>query len=289
MERKTLLFPSSYFSINRVDEDMQAEYDSAIATGLFDIVLFSYDKWFNEGKLRLNCKPQKPVCAVYRGWMMKPETYSEFYWKLTENNIRLITSVKEYELLHMFPNIYPAFSSDTAKMLVYPDGKADLDEIRKNFNYFMVKDYVKSVKGTAFPKFFESTVSQEEFDSKMEIFYKYRSNLYTGGICIKEYLDLKKYKDHTNEYRAFYFNGEILSVSQNSAQEISCPQPPEDMINKYKSLGSPFYTIDYAETSDGCWKVIEAGDGQVSGLSENQDYDAFFRAIFYGLDKIQEI
>ena len=59
--------------------------------------------------------------------------------------------------------------------------------------------------------------------------------------------------------------------------------------NKYKSLGSPFYTIDYAETSDGCWKVIEAGDGQVSGLSENQDYGAFFRAIFYGLDKIQEI
>lgn len=39
MERKTLLFPSSYFSINRVDEDMQAEYDSAIATGLFDKVL----------------------------------------------------------------------------------------------------------------------------------------------------------------------------------------------------------------------------------------------------------
>lgn len=37
---KTILFPSSYFSIRNVDEDLKAEYDSAIETGLFDIVLF---------------------------------------------------------------------------------------------------------------------------------------------------------------------------------------------------------------------------------------------------------
>ncbi len=36
----TILFPSSYFSIRNVDEDLKAEYDSAIETGLFDIVFF---------------------------------------------------------------------------------------------------------------------------------------------------------------------------------------------------------------------------------------------------------
>ena len=46
----TLLFPSSYFSIKNVDEDLKAEYDAATETGLFDIILFSYDKWFNEAK-----------------------------------------------------------------------------------------------------------------------------------------------------------------------------------------------------------------------------------------------
>ncbi|MCR5736307.1 MAG: ATP-grasp domain-containing protein [Eubacterium sp.] len=30
---------------------------------------------------------------------------------------------------------------------------------------------------------------------------------------------------------------------------------------------------------DGTWRVIEAGDGQVSGLSINQDYESFFRAL----------
>lgn len=40
---KTILFPSSYFSIRNVDEDLKAEYDAAVDTGLFEIILFSYD------------------------------------------------------------------------------------------------------------------------------------------------------------------------------------------------------------------------------------------------------
>ena len=31
-----ILFPSSFFSITKVDEDLQKEYDAASATGLFD-------------------------------------------------------------------------------------------------------------------------------------------------------------------------------------------------------------------------------------------------------------
>lgn len=30
-------------------------------------------------------------------------------------------------------------------------------------------------------------------------------------------------------------------------------------------MDSIYYTIDYAELSDGTWKILEAGDGQVSG------------------------
>lgn len=167
-------------------------------------------------------------------------------------------------------------------MLVYPDGKVDLDEAKRTFRRFMVKDYVKSVKGTDFPKYFENTVTQEEFDRQMETFYKYRSTLYTGGICIKEYLELKTYGGKTNEYRVFYIGGEIAAVSRNSGQGNFAPLPPNELTAKYKSLGSPFYTVDYAELADGSWRVIEAGDGQVSGLSDGQDIKALFRAISAG-------
>ena len=144
----------------------------------------------------------------------------------------------------------------------------------------MVKDYVKSVKGTDFPKFFESTVSQFEFDEHMKTFMKYREGLYTGGICVKEYLDLKKYGGKTNEYRVFYADHEIISVCRNSGQNDLTEKPPKILIDKYKYLESPFYTVDYAEVDDNTWKIIEAGDGQVSGLSDNQDHTAFYRALY---------
>ncbi|MGN0565988.1 MAG: ATP-grasp domain-containing protein [Ruminiclostridium sp.] len=283
---ETILFPSDFFSDKRVDDGLKTEYNAALETGLFNVILFSYDKWFNDDVLKLDFKPENLITAVYRGWMMKPEKYAMFYDRLYENNIRLVTSPKEYELFHIFPNIYPHLERDTAKMLVFPDGvPVNLDEVKKNFSRFIVKDFVKSVKGTSFTKYFYSSVTQEEFDSQMKLFYQYRGKLYTGGICIKEYLDLKKYGGRTNEYRVFYAGGEIASVSRNSGQSCYVPLPPNELLEKYQRLNSPYYTVDFAELENGEWKILEAGDGQVSGLSDFQDYNAYFRALYQCLNK----
>lgn len=281
---QTILFPSSYFSDSKVDEDLEKEYNAVMETGLFSVILFSYDKWFSEGILKLNQIPDEPLDAVYRGWMMKPEMYEAFYQKLKKNNIRLITSPKEYELFHIFPNIYPQLENDTAKMIVFNDGNVSLDEVRKHFSRFMVKDFVKSVKGTSFPVYFENTISSKEFEEHMQTFYKYRGGLRTGGICIKEYLTLKRYGGHTNEYRVFCINGNPVSVSRNSGQPVHSPTPPAELISKYSNLGSPYYTVDFAELENGEWKILEAGDGQVSGLSDFQDYNAYFRALYHSLN-----
>lgn len=63
------------------------------------------------------------------------------------------------------------------------------------------------------------------------------------------------------------------------------PEPSKELLGRYKFLPSPFYTVDYAELVDGSWVIIEAGDGSVSGLSEGQDYEAFYRALYYGFLK----
>ena len=282
MSVKTIIFPSSYFSDSRPDEDLQSEYVAATETGLFETVLFSNDKWFSDERLVLDNIPHEPQYAVYRGWMMKPELYRKFYDKLREKNIRLLTTPSAYEKFHIFPNIYPELENDTAKMLVFPKSEnIDLEKIKSVFPKFMVKDFVKSVKGTDFPKYFDSSVTCEEFDRQMEIFRELRGNLYTGGICIKEFLELKKYDGFTNEFRVFYINNKIASVSRNSIQPPYTPEPPEKLIEKYAKLDSPFYTVDYAQTQDGEWKIIEAGDGQVSGLSQGQDNYVFFKSLFY--------
>lgn len=213
-----IVFPSSYFNVKKVDEDLITEYEGVRATGLFDVVIFGYEKWFNEDKLILTEIPDTKKKAVYRGWMMKPDKYELFYNALLERNIELVTKPEEYKLMHIFPNIYSHFGDDTAKMRIYPlHEQIKVEELKKDFDKFMIKDYVKSVKGTEFPKYFDKDISQKDFDNWMELFYKYRGNLLTGGICVKEFLNLKFYGERTNEYRVFYINHDVATISKNSA------------------------------------------------------------------------
>ena len=211
---KTILFPSSYFDIKSVDESLKYEYDTVVETGMFDVVLFSYDKFLNDGKLVLSNSVPKKCQAIYRGWMMKQNQYENFYNQLLQQNIELITNPYQYSLFHIFPNIYPKLEQDTAKMLIYSnEQKPNFKEIKSVFDKFIIKDFVKSVKGTDFPKYFENSITENEFEKYMQIFMKYRGDLYTGGICVKEYLSLKHYGTSTNEYRVFYANHHIVSIS----------------------------------------------------------------------------
>lgn len=276
----TILFPSSFFDGKKIDEDMQNEYEAAIDTGLWDIVLFSYEKWFHDGVLVLSKEIPSPVTAVYRGWMMKEEQYASFYHKLQEKGITLVTDPKAYQYFHYFPHVYETIKEDTPKMLAVPSGiEYSLADIQKKFDRFMVKDYVKSVKGTNFPTYFTKDTTEEAFRNAMELFYQYRGELLSGGLCFKEYVELARYGKATNEYRVFYIGNEIASVSRNSLQGNFTPQPPKSLLERYRSLPSPFYTLDYAELADGSWKILEAGDGSVSGPSEGQNLYAFYRAL----------
>lgn len=276
-----IVFPSSYFDKNCVDEDYFEEYVAAKNTELFDFIFFGYNKWYNEQALLLNKVPEDRRKAVYRGWMMNPEEYALFYQFLLEYNIELVTTPEEYERMHFFPNVYKRLEPDTAKMEIYPlNHRIDVNDLKTRFGRFMIKDFVKSVKGTIFPSFFDSGISQKEFNRWMEEFYKYRGGMLSGGICVKEYLSLKCYEGKTNEFRVFYMNHRVATVSRNSGQSIQTNLVPMNLVNKYSNLESLYYTIDYAELSDGSWKVIEAGDGGVSGLPETLDKKKYYELLY---------
>ena len=111
----TLLFPSSFYDLRKVDEDLQKEYDAGLETGLFQVILFGYDEWFNHGILKLSEHPQSEIHAVYRGWMMQPEQYRSFYIELLKRNISLVTDPEMYSHMHIFPNVYQELAGDTGK------------------------------------------------------------------------------------------------------------------------------------------------------------------------------
>ena len=279
-----ILFPCNYDSIKKVDWSFEGEYAAARECDGFEIFFYDYDQFVRDGKLFLDHKPEEETLTVLRGWMLNDKQYEQFYNQLLSKNIKLITNPEQYKTMHLFPNVYPMITEDTPEMLIFPDGtEIDIDYIRERFRRFIVKDYVKSEKGTDFPKVFDWTITQEQMAHWLNVFREYRGKLFTGGICIKEYVDLKKYGEKTNEWRVFYLGGHVLSVSRNSGQMDFISEVPRPLVGKYINLPSPFYTVDYAELADGSWKILEAGDGQVSGLSDNQNARAFFRALKVGL------
>lgn len=277
---QAILLPCEFFEINHVDSCYQNEFDALVKSNQFEIYFYDYDTFVSEGILKLNKRPNEMTSTLLRGWMLNDKNYEKFYNKLLDRNIKLITTPQEYCNMHLFPNVYEYIKEDTPKTLVYPEGcDVDLSQIKSCFKKFLIKDYVKSEKGTDFPTFFDNSISDDEFNRWLKIFKEYRANLFTGGFCIKEFVDLKKYGNCTNEWRVFYMNKNIVSVSKNSLQPDYVNNVPNELIEKYKNLPSPFYTVDYAELEDGTWKILEAGDGQVSGLSPNQDAESFFRTI----------
>ena len=49
-----------------------------------------------------------------------------------------------------------------------------------------------------------------------------------------------------NEFRVFYANGEVVSVSRNSGQPNYSNTVPGTKIYKYRHLNSNYYTVDFA-------------------------------------------
>ncbi len=62
---------------------------------------------------------------------------------------------------------------------------------------------------------------------------------------------------------------------RNGGQDSRTPQPPWSMLVQYKNPDSSFSTIDSGSREEGGRMILETGDGSVSGLSENQDAEAF--------------
>ena len=142
-------------------------------------------------------------------------------------------------------------------------------------NQCIVKDFVKSEKNTDFPTYLDiKQMNNDELNVLIRKFVEMRDDLFTGGIVLKEFVNLKRYEGKTNEWRAFYLEGHLLSLSRNSGQSADVPSVPDHLLSKYTMPG--FYTVDFSELDDGTWTIIECGDGQVSGLPETLSAKEFY-------------
>ena len=299
-----LLFPCDYFDKSAVDEAYKEEYAIAKSIG-FDIVLFNLDEFLEEGKTKIEENSDNvgidehyhTLCQIlYRGWMMNVRNYSRLQNLMEDRGYELVNSSFSYEATHHFDMAYCnlKYKIDTPDMIELrldmnkkweyhsSFGWMPLLDIKNHFtDYFIMKDNVKSVKGTDFPDKISVDINEKELNELIDKFKELRGDLYTGSIILKQYVPLKRYADTTNEWRAFYFLDKLMTVSANSNQPVDAPRVPDELINNKTlvDMESMFYTVDFAEMANGNWVVIETGDGQVSGLCPNQNILEFYTKI----------
>jgi hypothetical protein len=282
-----LLFPCNPLDNKKVDGDYLQEHHAAKLQGN-DCFFFDHDE-FVRGEFKSNI-PQvdDKTPLVFRSWMLNVSQYEELYKILSDLGYSLVNTPEQYENCHHFPKSYDYIKGHTSKSIFIREwDESILQDISNLFGDkdFLMKDFVKSAKDVPGLFRMKSGITGEELLNKAKEFVEHRGKLFSEGLVFKEFVDLKRDEDDKlNEWRIFYYENRFVSSSPNSNQSGLKLNYPEDFIKNTVNdiafqIDSNFFTIDVSEKSDGTWMIIEAGDGQVSGLSPNQNCLEFYASM----------
>ena len=236
--------------------------------------------------------------AIYRGWMLSPAKYEQFYEALRERGVELINDPGSYRHCHYLPEWYPLMEAQTPQS-VWLDMVRSSDDwmnavIEKLLVFgsdpIIVKDYVKSEKHHWVEACFIPDPSDR--DKTLQVvrrFLELRGSNLEGGLVFRRFINFKALATHsksgmplTKEFRLCVLDGDIVHwFNYWEEGDYGDLKPPLELFSEAaKKPKSRFFTMDIAQTENDDWLIVELGDAQVSGLQENADLNAFYSSLF---------
>lgn len=289
-----IIFCDSVIDNKLVEPDYQVEFDAAKESG-FETELFSFEELI-DGNLNSSLKfiksCDKLEYGIYRGWMITPKIYENFYNGLLKKNIQLINNPSEYEHCHYLPSSYEKISDLTPKSNWTKDlSKANIIKLADEFGDrpIILKDFVKSEKHNwENACFIPKASDKDKVEQVVNQFLELRGDYLNEGIVFREFVELEFLTDHsksgmplTKEFRIIFFNKKVIQV-YNYWDEGSYDSETPDIdlfTNISNQIESNFFTMDVAKKKNGDWIIMELGDGQVAGLPENANKKEFYKEI----------
>ncbi len=289
MNPPVILFPHEPFSPRNVDSEFVGEYEAARIIG-FPTRFYDHEL-IEQGEAEAAVKLLAAGDAsrlILRGWMIPGERYAALYGALISKGYDPQTSPDAYSEAHYIPSSYKwteghsprtgwieGDDSDRAWIL-YQDFKAK-DAI--------IKDWVKSAKSRWKDGcFIPAGTTEQRFRDIYRVFREERGKLFNRGIVLREFIPIVERGSDIRglpiieETRLFFWAGKLL-VPPPAAKPSSLDELPRwEMIAK--RFSSPFITIDVALLINGTWRIVEVGDGGVSGLPMGLDPQRFFGALW---------
>lgn len=271
------IFCNNPLSSQNVDEDYKEEYFEAKKR--FNCALISYEE-INGDHFSIYGEEIKGI-AIYRGWMLKSETYKKLYDYLESKGIHLINTPEEYKRYHEIPGWYESFKENTPHTVwTTNDTIENVLALSKNLEgSYVIKDYVKSRKHEWYDACFVYNVQNKnnlEFVAKN--FIERQGKDLVGGVVLRKYEELKKTGFHEKiglplslEYRVFIYGGRIISISDywDEVNKVEISFEEYQWLERIsKKVMSNFVSVDVARKEDDSLIIVEFGDGQVSGLQD---------------------
>ena len=242
------IFPSDYFKSKQVDSAYLEQFECLRSHG-FETLVISLEA-LSSGTAKIF---PDPGCSklVYRGWMLTPEDYLRLVDAVRSAGSDLWISSDEYLSNHYLPNWYSLISDLTPETHFFTiDDDLDRALIKLGWSRFFIKDYVKSLKTSI-----GSIINHpSEISTVVAQMQKFRGTI-EGGICVRQVEDFIP----ETEQRYFVINGRSSAAS--TAADI--PDIVKECASRIKSK---FFSVDTIDRRDGYKRIVEIGDGQVSGL-----------------------
>jgi hypothetical protein len=225
---------------------------------------------------------------LIRGWMVPGEVYGKMHAALLERGYLPGVSPEAYDEAHYLPLAYRHTEGHTARSewIEGDDAEAAWDLYQRfREKDAIIKDWVKSAKsrwkdGCYIP----AGTSRERFMEIFRVFRGERGKLFNLGVALREFLPIVERGSDirglplVEETRLFFWRGECLVPADHRSPS------PMDEIARWTQIArrfrSPFVTVDVALLDDGSWKIVETGDGQVSGLPIGLEPERFYAALW---------
>jgi ATP-grasp domain, R2K clade family 3 len=249
MPRFRFLFPSDYFQPKQVDAAYLEQFQSLQSIGHPTSVICLEN--LGSGSAKIYPAPTPGEKLIYRGWMLTPSDYSSLGAAVDLAGARMWISQAEYLATHYLPNWYPLISDLTPETYCF-DADDDLERelTALGWSSFFVKDYVKSLK-TSIGSIIHHP---SEIGGLIAEMHKFRGTI-EGGICVRRVEDFLP----ETERRYFVINARVFAATP----DLKIPEIVQACASR---IDSKFFSVDAIECRDGCRRIVEIGDGQVSGL-----------------------
>jgi hypothetical protein len=204
--------------------------------------------------------------AVYRGWMLRSGQYRAFAEALAERDVVLRTMADQYRQAHELPGWYATLAGVTPRSVWTTD--ADRDSFDRACRELgpgpaVLRDHVKSMKhywheAAFIPDVADAVAAWAVADR----FRQLRDDDFEGGFVLRRFEPFV-----SAEVRTWWVNGVCRLVGPHPDTPHDNPAADVDLsavAPLIAALRLPFVTVDLALRTDGVWRVVELGDGQVS-------------------------